>query len=89
MESVAKIYGFLNVSYNYAFPVYCLCGLQHTYMTSAGSQQHQDTVLQITKTGHQPLLGNGFNVTGITTDIISVSHLEDYILRHHQALKSS
>ena len=26
----------------------------HTYMMSVGSQQQQDTVLQITKTGHQP-----------------------------------
>lgn len=54
MESIAKIYGFLNVSYNYAFPVYYLRALQHTYMMSVGSEQHQDTVLQITNTGHQP-----------------------------------
>ena len=53
MESIAKIYHFLNVSYNYNFPICYLCGLQHTYTMSVGSQQHRDTISQINKTGRQ------------------------------------
>lgn len=53
MKSIAKTYCSLNVSCNYTFHIYYLCGLQHTYMMLVESQQHQDTILQMQKTGHQ------------------------------------